>query len=127
MRVAAPAKINLHLRVGSVRADGFHPLLTWMCAVDLFDTLMFIRAGGKSVESSAVDSSVESPAVDSAIVDASAVDANADDWFSLRTDHPSLPVDEGNLVVRVAAAMADTLGRVGEGSTGRRERVSAFL
>ena len=35
----APAKINLHLRVGSVRPDGFHPLLTWMVTVGLNDVL----------------------------------------------------------------------------------------
>ena len=35
----APAKVNLHLRVGPPRADGFHPLLTWMCTASLFDTL----------------------------------------------------------------------------------------
>ncbi len=39
MRVHAPAKINLHLRVGPPAADGFHPLLTWMVTVGLFDTL----------------------------------------------------------------------------------------
>lgn len=35
----SPAKINLHLRVGPARADGFHPLLTWMVTVWLFDKL----------------------------------------------------------------------------------------
>ncbi|HZZ44538.1 MAG TPA: hypothetical protein VFE58_16500, partial [Tepidisphaeraceae bacterium] len=39
MHVLAPAKINLHLRVGKRRDDGFHPLLTWMCTVGLFDKL----------------------------------------------------------------------------------------
>ena len=39
MRLLAPAKVNLHLRVGPPRADGFHPLLTWMCTVGLFDRL----------------------------------------------------------------------------------------
>jgi 4-diphosphocytidyl-2C-methyl-D-erythritol kinase len=39
MRIAAPAKINLHLRVGPPRADGFHPLLSWMTTVGLRDTL----------------------------------------------------------------------------------------
>ena len=39
MRLLCPAKINLHLRVGRRRADGFHPLLTWMTTVGLFDTL----------------------------------------------------------------------------------------
>ncbi len=39
----APAKINLHLRVGPPRAgDGFHPILSWMVAVGLFDNLEFV-------------------------------------------------------------------------------------
>ncbi len=37
--VQAPAKINLHLRVGPARPDGFHPLLTWMVTVGLSDVL----------------------------------------------------------------------------------------
>jgi 4-diphosphocytidyl-2-C-methyl-D-erythritol kinase len=41
MRLQAPAKINLHLRVGPPRTDGFHPLLSWMTTVSLFDTLTF--------------------------------------------------------------------------------------
>ena len=39
MELLAPAKINLHLRVGSPRADGFHPLLSWMVTIGLFDRL----------------------------------------------------------------------------------------
>jgi 4-diphosphocytidyl-2-C-methyl-D-erythritol kinase len=45
MRLLAPAKINLHLRVGPPRADGFHPLLTWMATVRLFDILELDRCG----------------------------------------------------------------------------------
>ncbi len=41
MRVLSPAKINLHLRVGPKRSDGFHPLVSWMVTVGLFDTLDF--------------------------------------------------------------------------------------
>jgi 4-diphosphocytidyl-2-C-methyl-D-erythritol kinase len=41
MRLLAPAKINLHLRVGPPRPDGFHPLLSWMCTAGLFDELEF--------------------------------------------------------------------------------------
>ena len=45
--VLAPAKINLHLRVGPARADGFHPLLTWMVTVGLADVLTITaNAGG---------------------------------------------------------------------------------
>lgn len=49
MRLLAPAKINLHLRVGPPRADGFHPLLSWMCTVKLFDKLVVERAAGRVV------------------------------------------------------------------------------
>ena len=39
MRFLSPAKINLHLRVGPLAPDGFHPLLTWMCTIGLYDTI----------------------------------------------------------------------------------------
>src|SRR5947207_11241801 len=39
MRLLAPAKINLHLRVFGVQGDGFHPLMSWMSTVGLFDTI----------------------------------------------------------------------------------------
>ena len=39
VRTVAPAKINLHLRVGPVRPDGYHPLVTWMVTVGLADAL----------------------------------------------------------------------------------------
>jgi 4-diphosphocytidyl-2C-methyl-D-erythritol kinase len=37
MRLAAPGKLNLHLRVGRRRDDGFHPLLTWMSTAEVVD------------------------------------------------------------------------------------------
>ena len=43
MKLLAPAKINLHLRVAPQARDGFHPLLSWMCTVGLFDTLVLER------------------------------------------------------------------------------------
>jgi 4-diphosphocytidyl-2-C-methyl-D-erythritol kinase len=46
MRVLTPAKVNLHLRVGPRRDDGFHPLLTWMVTVGLFDKFRFERVRG---------------------------------------------------------------------------------
>jgi len=39
MQILSPAKINLHLRIGPRSADGFHPLLSWMCTVGLHDTM----------------------------------------------------------------------------------------
>ncbi|HEV8290291.1 MAG TPA: hypothetical protein VGP94_00140, partial [Tepidisphaeraceae bacterium] len=47
MRIEAPAKINLHLRVGPLRADGFHPIVSWMCTVGLFDILVIDRLHGR--------------------------------------------------------------------------------
>src|SRR6059058_1426122 len=116
MRVPAPAKINLYLRVGPARQeDGFHPLLTWMTTVALFDTLTFVRRPLRSA-----------PARD------------ATNWFTLSCSDPSLACDAGNLVVRAATALADAGhsidgidSRVGEGSTATIPAavpaVSAFL
>jgi 4-diphosphocytidyl-2-C-methyl-D-erythritol kinase len=45
----APAKINLELRVGGVRADGYHELATVYHAVSLFDDVMATEADDVSV------------------------------------------------------------------------------
>lgn len=47
--VRAPAKINLHLGVGPVREDGFHPLATVYQAVGLYDDVTATEAGAWSV------------------------------------------------------------------------------
>ena len=99
MRLLAPAKINLHLRVGPPRADGFHSLLSWFTTIGLFDIL----------ELTLRDADNSGPIV------------------SLRTDCDDLPVDERNLVVRVGTALADTLGKGPPGLPVRREGVSAVL
>jgi 4-diphosphocytidyl-2-C-methyl-D-erythritol kinase len=127
MRVPAPAKINLHLRVGPPRADdnGFHPLLTWMVTAGLFDTLTFVRHAGRSSHHGENATGGTS----------SSSSSSASSIFALTCSDPALPTDSaGNLVTRVATALADTLSRVGEGSTARgatraRESgvVSAFL
>lgn len=77
--VDCPAKINLHLRVGPARADGFHPLLSWMTTVGLFDTLAL----------AAVPASADAPPI------------------RLSCNDPSLPTDERNLVVRMLKAWSD--------------------
>ena len=85
LRLLCPAKINLHLRVGPRRADGFHPLLSWMCTVGLFDTLTLRPSRAR-----AFPGGTEAPA------------------GALRTtlecEPAGLPCDEQNLVVRVANA-----------------------
>ncbi|MCZ2817740.1 4-(cytidine 5'-diphospho)-2-C-methyl-D-erythritol kinase [Modestobacter sp. VKM Ac-2984] len=45
----APAKVNVHLGVGPLRADGFHELQTVFLAVSLFDTVTVRRADGLSL------------------------------------------------------------------------------
>lgn len=78
--VDCPAKLNLHLRVGPARADGFHPLLTWMTTVGLFDRLtMRTTAGG--------DSAAGSP-------------------IALTCDPGNLPTDDRNLIVGMIKAWA---------------------
>jgi 4-diphosphocytidyl-2-C-methyl-D-erythritol kinase len=47
MQTLAPAKINLHLRVAPPRTDGFHPLITWMTTIGLFDTLTLKQNTGE--------------------------------------------------------------------------------
>ena len=37
IKIKAPAKINLTLRVGKKRNDGFHPIESIMAAINLFD------------------------------------------------------------------------------------------
>lgn len=92
MRVSCPAKINLHLRVGRKRpADGFHPLLTWMTTVGLFDTLT-------------LNESTPEPDAPGAAV------ARPGEVLRLRSDLPGLACDSSNLVVRAANAFAVAAG-----------------
>lgn len=49
LTVRAPAKINLHLGVGAVRADGYHPLATVYQAIGLYDDVTVADADAWSV------------------------------------------------------------------------------
>src|SRR4051812_22652898 len=87
MRLLCPAKINLHLRVGPRRDDGFHPLLSWMCTVGLFDTLILEASGAAPGSANVPLNKPDGP-------------------ISLNCDVPDLPCDARNLVVRIATAFA---------------------
>jgi len=54
----APAKVNVHLGVGPLRADGFHELRTVYLAVSLFDTVTVRPADGLAVSVTGVDADV---------------------------------------------------------------------
>lgn len=83
MTVRAPAKINLGLRVGRARADGYHPLATVYQAVSLYDE-------------------VKARPTDEGAVTVVVTGEGRDD----------VPLDEANLAVRAARALADRYGVV---------------
>src|SRR6266516_2762340 len=82
MRLLAPAKINLHLRVFGVQSDGFHPLLSWMSTVGLFDTIEVEETTNGTVSND----------------------------IGLSCDDPGIPCDARNLVHRAAQLMFDARG-----------------
>ncbi len=112
MRLLAPAKINLHLRVGPPSMDGFHPLLSWFCTIGLFDTLTLSLnpPGSRTGIVTGMERATGRGALGSVV--------------NLSTDFPDLPTDDRNLIVRVAKTLADTLGPQ-QGL--RREGVSVVL
>lgn len=95
LRLLAPAKINLHLRVGPPTPDGFHPLLSWMCTVALFDTLLLSRGTEppSRVTTAAGSSSSPTPLVE------------------LSCDDPSVPCDASNLIAKTASVLAAAILR----------------
>ena len=99
MRLLAPAKINLHLRVGPRREDGFHPLLSWFTTVRLFDSLV--------LEEDEIDRRGAMAAPDDAGSGQSRENSGSAAEVALICDLPGLPCDERNLVVRIARAFRD--------------------
>lgn len=100
----APAKINLHLRVGPPGSDGFHPLLTWMCTVALFDTLDVRVPSQRQKEEAG----------------SSAGDVGDRGIITMTCDDPRLPCDESNLVVRAGRLVAGAIAERRRPETGRR-------
>lgn len=58
MRLLAPAKINLHLRVGPADGSGFHPISSWMCNVGLFDNLTLEQTSSSGISFACNDPSL---------------------------------------------------------------------
>ena len=97
-QLLAPAKINLHLRVGSLSTDGFHPLLTWMCTVSLFDKLTFSYADSPlAVGDKRTDISL------------SAESNQFNRLIDLSCSDPTLPCDESNLICRCGKVLAEEI------------------
>lgn len=95
--VEARAKVNLGLRVGPRRPDGFHDLVTVFQSIDLADTLVAERArDGFTL----------------------AVRHETADWLggrapSTRVARESVPAGEDNLVLRAARLLAERVGLPG--------------
>ena len=85
-RVTAPAKINLCLGVGPVRADGYHPLATVYQAVDLCDEV-------RATE-----------------VDDGAVTVRVQFAGDERREQAPVPTGPDNLAVKAACALRDAFG-----------------
>jgi 4-diphosphocytidyl-2C-methyl-D-erythritol kinase len=149
MHLLAPAKINLHLRVGRRRDDGFHPLLTWMCTVGLFDSLTLeadadvdarassfpARRGSGAAPPAAMlagDGAAAGGAaggVDDEVDTVRATAADVELVLCGDGDRPDLPRDGSNLVVRIATAFIDELRRersLGRARPDQRDRGPAF-
>ena len=82
VRVSAPAKVNLHLGVGPVRDDGYHPVITVYQAIGLFDDLVVREADRTSLT-----------------VSGDGIDVS------------DVPTDGSNLVLRAVEALAAHHGR----------------
>src|SRR3990170_1014791 len=76
VKIRAPAKINLGLRVVGQRVDGYHLLDTIMVPVSLYDEIRIAKTARKVRSSSS--------------------------RLTLTCDHSALPTDEGNIVFRAA-------------------------
>lgn len=93
VRVLAPAKVNVALRVGAPRPDGFHPLDTVFESLDLFDEIL------AEAHSEGIVVSMEGQGAE------------------------DLPVDESNLVVRAARALIERTGYTGGARIRVRKRI----
>lgn len=78
LMVRSHAKVNLYLRVGSRRPDGFHGLVSWFCSVGLADDLEIRQLSTASAGR-----------------------------VTLTCDHPDVPCDGRNLILKAAASLGE--------------------
>lgn len=87
VRVKAPGKVNVSLKVGPLRADGYHSVASVYLAVSLYEEV--------------AATSTETPGITVSLSRASTVDLDAAD----------IPLDGNNLAYKAAAIMADVSER----------------
>lgn len=80
MRIAAPAKVNLSLRILGRRPDGFHEIDSIMTTISLCDGIVIVETG------------------------------DGDGGLDLTCDDPSVPCDGRNLVARAVRAFRQATG-----------------
>jgi 4-diphosphocytidyl-2-C-methyl-D-erythritol kinase len=97
MRVLAPAKINLYLRITGRRADGYHLLDSVMVPVSLCDEL--------EITTESHTESMREPRI------------------LVTCDDPALPTDDTNLAYKAAALFCREAGVVAEISIALRKRI----
>lgn len=85
MKIRAPAKINIRLRVVGKRKDGYHLLDTIMVPVSLYDEIEIRKLKARDHNKDSQDAEIE-----------------------VTCDHPSVPPGEKNLVYKAAVALLRT-------------------
>jgi 4-diphosphocytidyl-2-C-methyl-D-erythritol kinase len=95
--IFSPAKINLFLAVTGRRSDGYHDLVSIVAPLDFGDSLR-AESGDRIPESG--NRSVES----------GEFGAVAGGQFSMACDHPDVPLDHSNLILKAAAAFVAATG-----------------
>jgi 4-diphosphocytidyl-2-C-methyl-D-erythritol kinase len=97
MRVLAPAKVNLYLRITGRRADGYHLLDSVMVPVSLYDEIE--------------------------ITTENQTERDTELQIRVACDDPALPTDDTNLAYKAAALFCQEAGTVAEIAITLRKRI----
>ena len=88
MKIRAPAKINLNLRVVGRRADGYHLIDSIMVPVSLYDVIDVRKQSGNSGRG-----------------------AQAGDLIQISCNHPGVPLGKENIVYHAAQRIMEKAGK----------------